>query len=247
MNFSLVNPFYPPYIEWNTRDPTQEEMLEAIRQGLQMPHSINISPRETLTDHRGVGEFMLNEVVNNRLELYIDDFLRSSVDFNNNISMMPQNDPEFINVYKHSYPYCNFEKVSEDIDNFGAFLADGQGLFHGGYIKEEVGGTFVLGRPLSTSFCAQVALRNADWNGKAYDQGEIHLIVLKMVNAQTKAYFFSLDGELGNEKEVLLASGLKCKVISKNLIREDYPTYKMDGLNPVRKEVAAYLIEVEAQ
>lgn len=247
MKFSLVEPFSPPYIEWETRNPTQEEMIEALAQSLPIPHSINISPKATLANHSSAGEFMLSEVVNNGLEFHIDNFLNSSLEFNNNIELMPQDDPQYINAYKHSYPHCDFEKVSKDINDFGAILADGQQLFHGGYIEFSVGDTFVLERPFSTTFCPQVALRNADWRGKAYDQGEIHLIVLKMIAPKTKAYFFSLNGELGNEKEVLIASGLNCTVISKTLIRRDFPTYKMHGLNSARKEVPAYLIELEAQ
>ncbi|WP_217541736.1 hypothetical protein [Vibrio metschnikovii] len=247
MYFLLMNPFSTPYEEWNERNPTYEEMLEAISLGQPMPDSIKLSLKAKLSNHRDVGEFMLNEVANNRLEFHIDDFLRKSLEFKANLAAMPTEDPEHISAYKHLYPSCDFDLVSEDISSFGRLLPDGQFLFHGGYLPIGVGEVFVTDRPLSTSLCPQVAVRNGDWHGKAFDRGEIHLAVIRMTNPRTKGYVFDLDGELGNEKELLLASGLKLTLVRKTLIRDDFPTFKPNGLNPLEKTVPAYLLEFEAE
>lgn len=242
-----MDSFSPPYQEWNERRPTQEEMLEAITLDKPMPHSINLSLKAELTNYRDAAEYMLNEVVNNRLEFHIDRYLKASGDFKINLSAMPAEDPEFISAYKHLYPNCNFDLVSNDIVAYGRLLPDGQYLFHGGYLPNNIGETFITSRPLSTSLCPQVAIRNADWRGKAFDREEIHLAVIKMKNPKTKGYIFSLDGELGNEKELLIASGLKLTVVNKTMIRDDFPTSKPNGLDPLKKVVPAYLIELEAE
>ncbi|PKG37078.1 hypothetical protein [Psychromonas sp. Urea-02u-13] len=247
MSFLLMDSFSPPYQEWNERNPTQEEMLEEITLGNPPPRSVKLSLKSELSNYRAAAVYMINEVSNNRLEFHIDRYLRNSQHFQINLSAMPTEDPEFISAYKHLYPSCDFDLVSNDIATYGRLLPNGQYLYHGGYIPNNVGDTFKTCRPLSTSLCPQVAIRNADWRGKAFDRGEIHLAVIKITNPKTKAYIFSLDGELGNEKELLIASGLKLRVVNKTLIRHDFPTSKANGVEPLKKIVPAYLIELDAE
>ncbi|MGU3847378.1 hypothetical protein ACVZHT_38210, partial [Vibrio diabolicus] len=79
----------------------------------------------------------------------------------------------------------NQSDVDADINSIGKTLSDGQFLFHGGLWFSSCENEVTLRKPFSTSFCPQVALRNAEWRGKAYDQGQIDLLVLRVSNPKT--------------------------------------------------------------
>lgn len=129
-------------------------------------------------------------------------------------------------------------------------LSDGQYLFHGGFIPIKIGETFTTIRPFSTSFCPQVALRNAEWAGKAYDAGEVNLIVLRTVNSQTKVFCFRINGtNKGHELEILFAAGAKITFRNKVKITDGqaykYCSQYAGGGGLLKKEIPFYLVEAD--
>ncbi len=117
-------------------------------------------------------------------------------------------------------------------------------LFHGGHWASD-NPTITTSRPFSTSFCPQVALRNAEWKGKAYDAGRVDLMVVCVTQPKTKAYAYSREGNHGNEKEVVFASGATLTRVRETYIA-DIPVSKVtSGIQTEEKVVPAYVVEVE--
>jgi hypothetical protein len=244
MNLPFINVFEEPYEAWESRQLGHDEILN----NLQATGKLELSGKSKLiariTNHRDAAIYMLQHGADNGLEFHINQHLRNSPSFREMLSRMPSNVPASIEEYKNSYPAYNIQRVSNDIENFGQKLHEGQALFHGGFCPNESGEIMIIDRPFSTSFCPQVALRNAEWRGKAYEVGEVHLFVLRVISPTVKAYVFSLEGDLGNEKEILFSSGAKLEVISKTLIRSDYCVCKVDDRsNTIKKRVPAYVME----
>ena len=101
----------------------------------------------------------------------------------------------------------------------------------------------VTDRPLSTSLCPQVALRNADHNGKAYEAGRIDLLVIRVAESATKAFAYKRKGmALGHENEVVFAAGAGLSWFSETLVRKDYPAVKAFHDS---KDVPAYVLEID--
>ncbi|CFL01736.1 hypothetical protein [Burkholderia pseudomallei] len=117
-------------------------------------------------------------------------------------------------------------------------------MFHGGHWASD-SPTLTTSRPFSTSFCPQVALRNAEWKGKAYDAGRVDLMVVRVTQPKTKAYAYSREGNHGNEKEVVFASGAQLTRVRETHIA-DIPVSKVtSGIQTEEKVVPAYVVEVE--
>lgn len=82
-------------------------------------------------------------------------------------------------------------------------------------------------RPLSSSFCPQVALRNADHKGKGYDAGRIDLLVLRATNPRTNVFAYKRKGtNLGHGNEVLFAARANLTLTSSELVSVDYTAGK---------------------
>lgn len=102
-------------------------------------------------------------------------------------------------------------------------------MFHAGAAQWQP--SFVTTRPLSTSFCPDVALRNAEHKGKAYHNGRIDLFVLQAHQPATAVFVFRRERtNLGHENEVLFAAGAQVVVTRSDLIRTDYHV-SLDGNN----------------
>ncbi|ELO4023035.1 hypothetical protein ACXQF3_001062 [Vibrio fluvialis] len=246
MILSLVNVFEIEYEKWRQREPSFEEAKSHLEKTGEMMFMVNDQLEARIANHIEAARYMLQRTVDNGLENHIDNHLHNSFEFKDMVAHMPVSTPDSIESYKKSYPSYNSVQVSKDIDCIGKKLHEGQYLFHGGFCPAEQGDVILTDRPFSTSFCPQVALRNAEWGGKAYDNGEIHLCVLKVSDAKTNAFVFPLDGEMNNEKEVLFAESAKLTIISKELIRSDYSVYKSDGyFNTTEIKVPAYLVQIE--
>ncbi|MCY1286774.1 hypothetical protein D9M70_357510 [compost metagenome] len=154
---------------------------------------------------------------------------------------MPSTTPAEISRYQKSYQNSDFAAVSKEIDENGSPLSPGQSLFHGGLWTGS--DSVVTSRPLSTSLCPQVAMRNAEHQGKAHDAGRIDLLLLKVVSPNTNTFVFRRKGtNLGHESEVLFAAGAQLVVKSRNLVRQDHPVGKAGFPN---KLVPVYVLEVE--
>ena len=154
---------------------------------------------------------------------------------------MPSATPPNLKNYKSRYPAYDAVQVDSEINVHGACLSPGQVLFHAGVWPG--GLSLVTDRPLSSSFCPQVALRNAEHRGKAYDANRIDLFVLRIAASATKAFAYKRKGlALGHENEVLFASGANLSLSSQNLARHDHPVGKA---HCSEKRVPLYVLEIE--
>lgn len=201
--------FRVPYEEWSYRDKTIEEMRET-RQFSGMIKDYLI---DTVTNHEEAAYYALKYSHNNQFQQHIDAMLNESPEYASLRHLMPKNDPSALVSYQNR---CTEEdKVFADraIKKYGTTLASGQILYHGGYWKDSTCLEITTKRPFSTSFCPQIAVRNAEWDGKAYNNGAIHLFILKVLKPKSLAYIFSRDGEKGYEKEVVFESGTKIVLI----------------------------------
>ena len=164
----------------------------------------------------------------NALEHHINNALNSSANFKIWRQTMSRRTPIQLTNYQRKYIFDN--SVVQEINEIDCILSDGQFLFHGGCWMGEnfIGAEYITSLPFSTSFCPQVALRNAEWGGKAYDAGVIDLLVLKVTQPYTRVFSYKIKGtDKGNEKEVLFSSGAKLKLIRSETIRCDYKVCKV--------------------
>ncbi len=84
-----------------------------------------------------------------------------------------------------------------------------------------------------------------EWKGKAYDAGRLDLMVVRVTQPKSKAYAYSREGNHGNEKEVVFASGAQLTRARETHIA-DIPASKVtSGFRRQEKVVPAYLVEVE--
>ncbi|MFG8723595.1 hypothetical protein ACEPUM_09685 [Pseudomonas aeruginosa] len=156
-------------------------------------------------------------------------------------SSMPSKTPVAIATYQKNLRKCDLDATSAEIDAIGHLLSDGQFLFHGGLWS--FGRTAVTSRPLSTSLCPVVAFQNALHSAKAYDAGQLDIMVLKVTDPQTKAFVFKPKGtSLGHEFEVLFASGANLTFKSRAPIRSDFLAVKYDHPD---KHITVNVIEAE--
>ncbi len=236
VSLPVVDTFTPAYKVWETRPATLEEM---IANG--SPDDVKVNLKETISDARAAAEYMARVGSDNKLSNYIEAALNKSAAYKEWQKAMPSSTPNEISRYQKNYQKSKSFKVSNEIEQKGAFLSTGQFLFHGGLWSQV--SSFVTERPLSTSLCPQVALRNAELQGKAYDAGRLDLFVLYITTPNTKAFVFKHKGtSLGHESEVLLASGVSLTLKTQTLIRRDYPVAIY--LKP-SKEISIFVLEVE--
>ena len=222
MKLPLVDTFSPPCEIWETRDPTFDEMLAAGNVHLRIPIRLEAS----ISNAYDAATHMAKVSADNRLGNFIDDALDSSVAYKSWRQSMPSKTPDELSRYQKRYPHCNFEQVSAEIEAVGHVLSEGQCLFHAGLWPTN-GNRLLTDRPLSTSFCPQVALRNADHKGKGYDAGRIDLFVLRVTNPKTKAFAYRRKGtNLGHENEVVFAAGAELFLRSAVPVNTNYPAGK---------------------
>ncbi|MBE3753060.1 hypothetical protein HJ186_23475 [Vibrio parahaemolyticus] len=196
----------------------------------------------SISSHYQAAEHMANKLCDNRLEDHIDTYLSESPVFKEWRDAMPSKTPACLSDFQNKYP--NYDQISVDaeINVIGCKLSTGQHLFHGGFWCSS-NTSRVLTEPFSTSFCPQIALRNAEFNGKAYDAGEINLFVLKVVEPTTNVFIFrQKNTSKGHEKEVLFSSGATLTLHKKTLIHSNYPVGKW---NFPAKKIPVHVIEVD--
>lgn len=216
MNLPLLDPFSPPYEVWSTRTPTYDEMIASSS-----PAPIKENLLATISDAETAAAHIACGVSDNGLSNHINTVLSKSPVYKEWQRAMPSKTPAAISKYQTDYTHCDLDEVSKEIELYGVPLNPGQCLFHGGLWTG--GSSTVTGRPLSTSLCPQVALKNAEYKAKAYDAGRLDLIVLRITDLTTKAFVFKKNGtKLGHEREVLMASGLLLTLKNVTLIRPDH-------------------------
>lgn len=241
MNLPLVNPFAVPYESWKTRMATQEEMIDACERTGQFIQFVNDELLAKIMTPFEAAKYIASVGADNGLGNHINLALDNDKNFACWRKTMPSKTPSELSYYQKKYPNYDFDRVNIEINMNGAILPEGQFLFHGGIWPnvEDV----VTDRPLSTTFCPQVALRNAEHKGKAYEENQIDLIVLRVQNPRSKAFVYRRKGtNLGHENEVLFATGAKLRLRSKTLIRSDYLVVKWQHPD---KHVPIYVLEVD--
>jgi len=235
MNLPLVDVFGVPYGVRRSRQAT----LETVSAGEDDDNDTEIVA--TIGDARSALEHIAQVSMDNGLGNHIQDALSRSQHYKEWQTAMPSKAPPAILRYQKAYEKSDPVAVSEEVNHHGRLLSSGQFLFHGGLWPG--GTTLITERPLSTSLCPQVALRNAEYKAKAYDAGRLDLFLLRVTTSATKAYVFKRKGtKLGHESEVLLAAGARLSLRSETLIRSNYPAAKVGQLD---KEIPIFVLELE--
>ena len=242
-NLPLVNIIQNPYEIWEERHPTYEEMMNG-KTGLQKERLI-----ARINNHDDAVRHELHNRGCTKLERFIEDELNNSLTYKAMRQMMPSKTDKLLSDFQNKFQSTHFEKVSAVVNRDGKLLAEGQVLYHGGFWLGKVNEEVVTSRPLSTSFSPHMACQNADWSGKAYDSGELHLMKIRAVRPQTNAFCFRINGtSKGHEKEVLLAAGAKLILRKKTLIKSDGAAYKSCNVyagNVLEKTIPFYLLEMD--
>lgn len=243
----VVDVFSPPYEVWSNRETSHEEALDLFKnQGVDPIAAFRAKDKliERVSTPFEAASRMLRERADKELDRHIEDALKASDNYRHLRSLMPQDVPEALNSYQGEFPHYDCTEVDNAINSHGVEIAGGQCLFHGG-LWSSVTPNVTTSRPFSTSFCPQVALRNAQWGGKAYDAGRLDLMVVRVKDPKTKAYVYSLEGDHGHEKEVLFASGAELALVSETHIA-DIPVSKVDSnLREEKKDIPVYVVEIE--
>lgn len=200
-----------------------------------------------IDNHFHAAAHMLCAVQDNHLGSFVEQYLSCSNGFKELRRCMPTKTPKVLSSYQKNPRKSDLGRVSSEIENVGVTLPIGSYLYHGGFWPKSWGSKKRTTAPLSTSFCPQVALRNAEYRGKAYDSGEVHIFVCRVVNPVTKAFVFRHKGtSMGHEKEILFKSGAELVLRSKVLICSDYRVSKVvSGTNLSEKTVPAYVLEID--
>lgn len=243
----VVNVFDLPFEDWSIRDSTTEEMAELLNHGgVTLAEALHIKDKllDVVSNHTEAAAHMLRKRWNNALENHVERSLDESVEYRNLIALMPEHVPAALDAYQGSFSQHDPKLADQAIRAHGVLLAEGQVLFHGGYwpTNEQ---SFVTSRPFSTSFCPQVALRNAEWKGKAYDAGRVDLMVVRVNEPTTKAFVYRREGDHGNEKEVVFANGARLSRVRETRIADATVTKADSRYQSQQKVVPAYVIEVE--
>ena len=246
----IVDVFATPYEVWTKRDTTSEEAVKLVNEtGVSLIAALSVKDKliEVISTHAQAATRLLREHVDNGLEDHIDRALDESVEYRELRNLMPPTVPKALASYQSEHPEHDEPSTDAAIKAYGVEMAEGQVLFHGGLWAGEAGdcSTLTTSRPFSTSFCPQVALRDAGRGGMAFDAGRVDLMVVRVTQPNTKAYAYSRQGEHGNEKEVVFASGAKLTRVSEIRIA-DIPVGKVtSGYRVEEKIVPTYLVEVE--
>ncbi|KLV46265.1 hypothetical protein SH16_01750 [Aeromonas caviae] len=244
MKLPLIDVFSKPYVKKTYREATEEEINYQIEKngGFNIADlSVEDKIIAKVNTPLEAANYISTVTIDNALDSHIDDALLNSVEFKQARKMMPAKTPPALLKQKtNSSPEVR-AKANAEINNFGVVLAEEQFLFHGGQWDHTLGAIQTT-TPLSTSFCPQVALRNADHNGKAFNNERIDILVLKAKEAKTKAFVYNRRGRLKNEKEVILSAGADITVKKITKISDNYAC-SLDGT--VVKEVPVYVIEAE--
>jgi len=251
ISLPIVRPFEKPYDAWTFRDATDDEMSASMKAGEFSVLSMTVKDvlRARVANESQAAEYMAMrgvDGVDNALESHINHALDIDPHFQNWLRAMPDVTPSALEDYQLEFPLDNYVPVDLAIRRHGAFLSAGQILFHGGDLGDMPNGDLITARPLSATFCPQVALREAEWSGKAYESGRICLYLLRICFANTEAFVFNPKAsDKGNEKEVLLASGTRLSLRSARIVRDDYRVHRAVGMHTEAKTAPFYICEVD--
>ncbi len=240
MKLPCVDVFSNPYHIYSYRDTTKNERILSLHKHGYIIDRVRTGVIKTVSSAYEAAIHMCNVGADKGLEDHVDEHLSCDDNFKIMLQTMPSITPKVLLDYKNKPKSVDLDILSKTVIAKGKLLSDDQFLFHGGLWNnsEEI----ITTRPLSTSFCPQVALRNAEHNGKAYENGIIDLIVFRTTNTKTKVYVYNRRIRLAHEKEVLFSSGAVLTLKSIKHIRDDYPS-SLDGTNI--KNISVRVVEVD--
>ena len=196
-----------------------------------------------IDSHLDAAKHIVNKVIDNKLEAHIDRFLGNSEAYSKWLESMPKIFPLVLKNYQSSFPRYNKEELELEMEKLNTTLSDGQYLFHGGQWPNSKENEIILENSFSTSFCPQVALRNAEHRGKGYTQNHIDLFVLRTVQSDTKVFAYDQNkSDFGHEKEILFAKGAKLKLIKRENITKNYTAC---NANNDKKNISVDVIAVD--
>ncbi|WP_353220646.1 hypothetical protein [Salinisphaera sp. S4-8] len=243
MRLPLVDVFKSPYEAWSMRGATESEMRQQLRESGHILGWVRDRLQERINTHYEAACYIASVGADNALEGFIDRQLQRCESYKSMRAMMPSRTPPALSRFQQRYPNYSVCDVDYEISRIGHTLSEGQQLFHGGVWPGADSADISLAKPFSMSFCPQVALRNAEWRGKAYDAGQINLLVLRVVRSSTPVFVFRQRGaKMGNEKEVLIASHANLSVRASIRIKDDYVVGKYGFAD---KTVPIYVCEVD--
>lgn len=249
----LVNIFQNGFEVWETRQPTLNEIIKNLQDKLpisEIHQEIKTQLIQTIQTPEDAIKYCLEKRGHcNTFEKFIDDELKKSPTIQKWLSLMPITIPPNLLQYKTNYPEFNPSAVQKEIAEINCYLSINQQLIRAGEIDLwNIGDSLVTNTPLSTSFCPQIALRNVNHGGKAYNYGRIDIMLINVVNSSNHVFFYNPEQEMGHEKEVLVSTGAKLTLKKRTVIKNEYTVHKYDPtLTPSEqiKNVPVYLVEID--
>lgn len=224
----LVNVFYPAYQK-------------------QMPQMSGTGGLLTVSSMFDAACHMARVGSDQPMSSFIDAALYNSASFRLWRQAMPSRTPLSLLAYQRKNLLTGQNSLNSAIASSNALLSAGQELIHGGKLSSNLG-VLTTSRPLSTTFCPEVAMRNAEWRGKAYHDGELNLNVIKVATSKTNAFSFRIRGtKFCHEKEVLFASGAKLTFKSKICVNNSYTVSAWVGGRMLSKNVPVYVWNVDLE
>lgn len=239
MNLPLVDVFNTNYKFYSYRDATDEEFMAYHQEHGHLPPPIPDQLLNVVRNHYDAAKHIITQRADNGLESFITSKLKQSEEYQYSRNQMPIDTPSALEGYQKAFPNYDPVQVDIEINKIDCKLGQNQMLFHAGLWENHAVTSFITTKPLSTSFCPQVAIRNSEWQGKASAVGRIDLFLLKVNQPNTNVYFYDMnDPDKGNEKEVLFASGAELNLTNITKICSDYP------IN-ASKNIDVNIIEIE--
>ncbi|WP_324011660.1 hypothetical protein [Aeromonas hydrophila] len=246
MMLPLVNVFSNVYIKKSYRDRTDDECLEFLKNNENISTTVADKVKECIWFAKEAADYICRVGIDDELDTFIEQELKKNINYAKMIWSMPPKTPSVLLNYKTSSNNVDLLEVDREIDIHGKYLSNGQYLFHGGNWDSFIDVLENTSRPLSTSFCPQIALRNAEWGGKAYHAGKVDLLVLKVTNPKTKAFVYNNKISKAIEKEVLFSSGAKLLLKKKETMKYHHYVGASDGSWGTLEKIVPYsLIEVD--
>lgn len=238
----LINPFSTPYEHWQEREPTFDEMKANIKNGKRPSDKIQERLIETVSTAFDAAKFMLKSQADNAFANHIERIIKSDKSYHDHWMPVMDNPTNLeLDKYQSEYPCYDLDGVIAHIELKDLRLSKGQFLFHGGVWPSSTK-SMRTERPFSTSFCPQVALRNLEFGGKAYEASTIQLWVVEVDNPQTLVYPFHPESDKGHELEVLFSRGAELTLNRRALLPGTYTTYMENNKRDKPMEILHVLI-----
>jgi len=216
------------------------------------PSDILIPIKDELIKTIKTSEDAAKHAIENHGDADLQDHILDALDSNDNFkafrSKVPSITPKELSNYQKKYGKNNSEikdKADKKIKDIGTLLPIDQELFHGGKLINTPDDTIILESPLSTTFDPVIAEIEARHKGKAYDEGELNINIIKNKSSKVKCFPYRHKGTIfGHEKEVLIESEVKLTIKDKKKISET-AVYKYENGKTIKKVVPVYVTNIE--